>query len=153
MEMQILNDSDREFVRNRFENELVNEVNLILFTQSDLGGLVVPGRECETCAPTEQLLKEVSETSELINFKKLDIQKDAEEAARCGISRIPSFLVSREDETNIRYLGIPAGTEFPVLMEALVNVSSGEPKLAEETKAFLQTLTDELLIKTFVTPN
>ena len=46
--MQILNDSDREFVRNRFENELVNEVNLILFTQSDLGGLVVPGRECET---------------------------------------------------------------------------------------------------------
>ena len=89
----------------------------------------------------------------MINFKKLDIQKDAEEAARCGISRIPSFLVSREDETNIRYLGIPAGTEFPVLMEALVNVSSGEPKLAEETKAFLQTLTDEVLIKTFVTPN
>ena len=151
--MQILNDSDREFVRNRFENELVNEVNLILFTQSDLVGLVVPGRECETCAPTEQLLKEVSETSDLINFKKLDIQKDAEEAARCGISRIPSFLVSREDETNIRYLGIPAGTEFPVLMEALVNVSSGEPKLAEETKAFLQTLTDQVLIKTFVTPN
>ena len=151
--MQILNDSDREFVRNRFENELVNEVNLILFTQSDLGGLVVPGRECETCAPTEQLLKEVSETSDLINFKKLDIQKDAEEAARCGISRITSFLVSREDETNIRYLGIPAGTEFPVLMEALVNVSSGEPKLAEETKAFLQTLTDQVLIKTFVTPN
>jgi len=151
--MQILNDSDREFVRNRFENELVNEVNLTLFTQSDLGGLVVPGRECETCAPTEQLLKEVSETSDLIKFKKLDIQKDAEEAARCGISRIPSFLVSREDETNIRYLGIPAGTEFPVLMEALVNVSSGEPKLAEETKAFLQTLTDQVLIKTFVTPN
>ena len=151
--MQILNDSDREFVRNRFENELVNEVNLTLFTQSDLGGLVVPGRECETCAPTEQLLKEVSETSDLINFKKLDIQKDAEEAARCGISRIPSFLVSREDETNIRYLGIPAGTEFPVLMEALVNVSSGEPKLAEETKAFLQTLTDQVHIKTFVTPN
>ena len=151
--MQILNDSDREFVRNRFENELVNEVNLTLFTQSDLGGLVVPGRECETCAPTEQLLKEVSETSDLINFKKLDIQKDAEEAARGGISRIPSVLVSREDETNIRYLGIPAGTEFPVLMEALVNVSSGEPKLAEETKAFLQTLTDEVLIKTFVTPN
>lgn len=151
--MQILNDSDREFIKNRFENELVDEVNLTLFTQSDLGGLVVPGRECETCAPTEQLLKEVSETSDLINFKKLDIQNDAEEAERCGISRIPSFLVSKGEETNIRYLGIPAGTEFPVLMEALVNVSSGETKLTEETKDFLQTLTDEVLIKTFVTPN
>ncbi len=151
--MQILNDSDRELIINRFENELVDEVNLTLFTQSDLGGLVVPGRECETCAPTEQLLKEVSETSDLINFKKLDIQNDAEEAERCGISRIPSFLVSKGEETNIRYLGIPAGTEFPVLMEALVNVSSGETKLTEETKDFLQTLTDEVLIKTFVTPN
>ena len=151
--MQILNDSDREFIKNRFENELVDEVNLTLFTQSDLGGLVVPGRECETCAPTEQLLKEVSETSDLINFKKLDIQNDAEEAERCGISRIPSFLVSKGEETNIRYLGIPAGTEFPVLMEALVNVSSGETKLTEETKDFLQTLTDEVLIKIFVTPN
>ena len=151
--MQILNDSDREFIINRFENELVDEVNLTLFTQSDLGGLVVPGRECETCAPTEQLLKEVSQTSDLINFKKLDIQNDAEEAERCGISRIPSFLVSKGEETNIRYLGIPAGTEFPVLMEALVNVSSGETKLTEETKDFLQTLTDEVLIKTFVTPN
>ena len=151
--MQILNDSDRELVRERFQNELVNEVNLTLFTQNDLGGLVIPGRECETCAPTEQLLKEVSETSDLIHFKRLDIKNDAEEAARCGISRIPSFLVSRAEETNIRYLGIPAGTEFPVLMEALVNVSSGESKLAEETKTFLETLTDEILIKTFVTPN
>ena len=151
--MQILNDSDRELVRKRFQNELVNEVKLTLFTQNDLGGLVIPGRECETCAPTEQLLKEVSETSDLIHFKRLDIKNDAEEATRCGISRIPSFLVSREEETNIRYLGIPAGTEFPVLMEALVNVSSGESKLAEETKTFLETLTDEILIKTFVTPN
>ena len=61
--------------------------------------------------------------------------------------------MSREDETNIRYLGIPAGTEFPVLMEALVNVSSGEPKLSDETKTFLQTLSENILIKTFVTPN
>ena len=151
--MQILNDSDRELVRERFQNELVNEVKLTLFTQNDLGGLVIPGRECETCAPTEQLLKEVSETSDLIHFKRLDIKNDAEEATRCGISRIPSFLGSRAEETNIRYLGIPAGTEFPVLMEALVNVSSGESKLAEETKTFLETLTDEILIKTFVTPN
>lgn len=151
--MQMLNDSDREFIRDRFENELVNEVNITLFTQSDLGGLVVPGRECETCAPTEQLLKEVSETSDLIKLKKLDIRNDAEEASRCGISRIPSFLISREGETNVRYLGIPAGTEFPVLMEALVNVSSGESQLSDETKEFLETLTTNVLIKTFVTPS
>ena len=58
-----------------------------------------------------------------------------------------------EDETNIRYLGIPAGTEFPVLMEALVNVSLRESKLSDETKTFLQTLPEDVLIKIFVTPN
>ena len=151
--MQILNDSDKEIVKSRFENELVNEVNITLFTQMDLGGLIVPGRECETCAPTEQLLKEVSETSDLINFKKLDIRNDSEEAARCNVSRIPSFLVSKGDETNVRYLGIPAGTEFPVLLEALVNVSSDEPKISEDTKGFLDGLQEIISIKTFVTPN
>jgi len=151
--MQILNDSDKEIVKSRFENELVNEVNITLFTQMDLGGLIVPGRECETCAPTEQLLKEVSETSDLINFRKLDIRNDSEEAARCNVSRIPSFLVSKGDETNVRYLGIPAGTEFPVLLEALVNVSSDEPKISEDTKGFLDGLQEIISIKTFVTPN
>jgi alkyl hydroperoxide reductase subunit AhpF len=151
--MQILNDSDREIVKNRFENELASEVNITLFTQMDLGGLIVPGRECETCAPTEQLLKEVSEISDLITFKKLDIRNDTEEAARCNVSKIPSFLVSKGAETNVRYLGIPAGSEFPVLIEALVNVSSGEPKISEETKRFLDGLEENLLIKTFVTPN
>ena len=151
--MQILNDSDREIVKNRFENELVGEVNITLFTQMDRGGLIVPGRDCETCAPTEQLLKEVSETSDLINFKKLDIRNDSEEASRCNVSRIPSFLVSKGDETNVRYLGIPAGTEFPVLLEALVNVSSDEPKISEDTKGFLDGLQEIISIKTFVTPN
>ena len=151
--MQILDDSDREIVKTRFENELVSEVNITLFTQTDLGGLIVPGRECETCAPTEQLLREVSETSELINFRKLDIRSDSEEAERCNISRIPSFLVSKRDETNVRYIGMPAGTEFPVLMEALVNVSSDEPKISEETKGFLEDLEENVSIKTFVTPN
>ncbi len=151
--MQILNDSDKEIVKSRFENELVNEVNITLFTQMDLGGLIVPGRECETCPPTEQLLKEVSETSDLINFRKLDIRNDSEEAARCNVSRIPSFLVSKGDETNVRYLGIPAGTEFPVLLEALVNVSSDEPKISEDTKGFLDGLQEIISIKTFVTPN
>jgi alkyl hydroperoxide reductase subunit AhpF len=151
--MQILNDSDKEIVKSRFENELVNEVNITLFTQTGLGGLIVPGRECETCAPTEQLLKEVSETSDLINFKKLDIRNDSEEAARCNVSRIPSFLVSKGGETNVRYLGIPAGTEFPVLLEALVNVSSDEPKISEDTKGFLDGLQEIISIKTFVTPN
>jgi hypothetical protein len=52
--MQILNDSDKEIIKSRLENELVNEINITLFTQTDLGGLIIPGREGQTCPPTEQ---------------------------------------------------------------------------------------------------
>ncbi|PZC41300.1 MAG: hypothetical protein DK303_001583 [Chloroflexi bacterium] len=43
--MQILNDSDKEIIKSRLESESVNEINITLFTQTDLGGLIIPGRE------------------------------------------------------------------------------------------------------------
>ena len=70
-----------------------------------------------------------------------------------SIERIPTIVISRDGETNVRYLGIPAGTEFPVLLEAIVNVSSGAPKLSNETVTFLERLDSDVSIKVFVTPN
>ena len=66
---------------------------------------------------------------------------------------VPTIVFSRDDESNIKYLGIPAGTEFPVLLEAIINVSSGSPNLSEETISFLNSLEEEISIKVFVTPN
>jgi hypothetical protein len=43
--MQILNDSDKEIIKSRLESESMNEINITLFTQTDLGGLIIPGRE------------------------------------------------------------------------------------------------------------
>lgn len=151
--MQFLNESDSQFVRERFEKELDGDVTVTLFTQPDLKGLVVPGRDCESCAPTEQLLKEVSALSAKVNLRTINYREDVEESKLFSIERIPTIVISRDGETNVRYLGIPAGTEFPVLLEAIVNVSSGVPKLSDDTITYLERLDSDVSIKVFVTPN
>jgi thioredoxin reductase (NADPH) len=80
-------------------------------------------------------------------------REDIEASELANVERIPTILISKGEESNVRYLGIPAGTEFPVLLEAIVNVSSGAPNLNEETLEFLKDLENELTIKVFVTPN
>tara|TARA_B100001167_G_scaffold184240_1_gene143456 strand:- start:323 stop:778 length:456 start_codon:yes stop_codon:yes gene_type:complete len=151
--MRFLTENDSNFVRERFEKELVEDVTVTLFTQPDLKGLIVPGRDCETCQPTEQLLREVSDLSERVILQTVNHKEDREVSELANVERIPTILISKGEESNVRYLGIPAGTEFPVLLEAIVNVSSGAPNLNEETLEFLKDLEKELTIKVFVTPN
>ena len=151
--MRFLSENDSDFVRDRFEKELVEDVTETLFTHPDLKGLIVPGRDCETCQPTEQLLREVSDLSERVILQTVNHREDIEASELANVERIPTILISKGEESNVRYLGIPAGTEFPVLLEAIVNVSSGAPNLNEETLEFLKDLENELTIKVFVTPN
>ena len=151
--MRFLTENDSDFVRDRFEKELVEDVTVTLFTQPDLKGLIVPGMDCETCQPTEQLLREVSDLSERVILQTVNHREDREVSELANVERIPTIVISKGEESNVRYLGIPAGTEFPVLLEAIVNVSSGAPNLNEETLEFLQNLENELRIKVFVTPN
>ena len=151
--MRFLTENDSDFVRDRFEKELVEDVTVTLFTQPDLKGLIVPGMDCETCQPTEQLLREVSDLSERVILQTVNHKEDREVSELANVERIPTILISKGEESNVRYLGIPAGTEFPVLLEAIVNVSSGAPNLNEETLEFLKDLEKELTIKVFVTPN
>ena len=149
---QFLNQSDSDFVKSRFEEEMVHDVRLTLFTEPDLKGLLVPGMDCETCAPTQQLLEEVSLLSEKIQLDVVNHREDRELTESYGVARVPTIVFSRDDESNVKYLGIPAGTEFPVLLEAIINVSSGSPALSEETISFLSSLEEEISIKVFVTP-
>ena len=129
---EFLNQSDTNFVRSRFEKEMVEEVKVTLFTEPDLKGLIVPGMGCETCVPTQQLLEEVSRLSEKIQLNIVNYREEIELTKSYGVGMVPTIVFSRDDESNIKYLGIPAGTEFPVLLEAIINVSSGSPNLSEE---------------------
>ena len=130
---QFLNQSDSDFVKARFEEEMIDDVKLTLFTEPEL--------------------EEVSQLSEKIQLHVVNHRENRELTESYGVGMVPTIVFSRDDESNIKYLGIPAGTEFPVLLETIINVSSGSPSLSEETISFLGSLEEEISIKVFVTPN
>ena len=112
---------------------------------------------CEYCNDTQQLISEVSELSDKIEFRTLDVEADAELAKEYKVERTPMTVIARKDgdtvvDYGIRYAGIPAGHEFSSLIHTLTLVASGESGLNETTKKELESLDKDIRLQVFVTP-
>lgn len=112
---------------------------------------------CQYCGETAQLLEEVTALSDLLTFKRYDIDRDAEIAAAYKVDSVPGFvLVGREGDQlvdyGIRFKGIPAGHEFTSLVNDLLIVSQRNSNLSEETRQFLRELDQPVHLQVFVTP-
>ena len=151
--MPILQQREQEIVRQRFETELKRDVNITLFTQRNIGGLFIPGRECASCGPAQQMLDEVSALSPKISLEVIDFFGSPQEAKDRGVERIPAIIVSSNGEDNVRFYGLPAGFEFAVLLDAIVSASDNKSPLQLETRKRLRRLGSEAHIQVFVTPN
>jgi glutaredoxin-like protein len=135
-----LNEKDRNFLIQRFRNELVEPVKIILFTQNI---------NCEYCPETEQLLRELAETSEKIQLEVKNFVVDKLEVQKYKIDKVPAILVGNE---RIRYFGIPAGYEFAALIEDIVEVSRKSSFLSTSSQEKIRSLKVPINIKVFVTP-
>jgi len=96
--MPILSDQDRKTLETRFKKDLKRDVTLTLFTARSFGGLILPGRECQTCEQTEELLTEITEISSHIKLTVKDFYTEAEEALERGIDRIPCITLQAEGD-------------------------------------------------------
>ena len=150
--MPILQQSDEQAVRKRFDVEFKTPVNLRLFTQRNIGGLYIPGRECRTCGPTQQLLEEIVNLSPNLQLEIVDFWSDREEAAADGVEMIPATIVGAGDNHNVRFYGLPSGLEFAVLLDTIVATSSKRSPLSIETRRSLKKLEEDVHIRVFVTP-
>ncbi|MFN3870244.1 MAG: protein disulfide oxidoreductase [Aquificaceae bacterium] len=139
----LLNLEVRSQLKDIFSKELVNPVNLKLFSQA-IG--------CETCQITEELLKELAEVeSEKI---KLDIYSplvDRDISNAYQVERVPTIVIEGDKDYGIRYIGLPAGLEFTTLVQGIVQVSKREPRLSEKTIELLKTIDLPMEIMVFVT--
>jgi glutaredoxin-like protein len=135
-----LNEKDRNFLVQRFGNELVDPVKIILFTQSI---------NCEYCPETEQLLKELAETSQKIQLEIKNFAVDKSDVEKYKIDKIPAILVGNE---RIRYFGIPAGYEFAALIEDIIEVSRKVSFLTPASQQKILSIKVPINIKVFVTP-
>jgi alkyl hydroperoxide reductase subunit AhpF len=151
--MSILSDQDRETVRQRLDEELVDPVNVVVFSEP-VSGLYVPGRrECLSCKETEQLIREVAELSDKMNVEIHNIKEEPDLAAEWQIELTPTISISRNGDSGVRFLGLPAGYEFASFLETVISASKGDGAgLQPETLDKLHSVDGDLDIKVFVTP-
>ena len=149
--MPLLRDEDRRQLKQIFSGRLVDPVTLVLFTQHE-SPLIVPAQECQTCRETRQLLEELAQITDKIQLEVKDFVRDGEEARRLGIDNIPAIILRGKNKGTLRIFGIPAGYEFAVLVEDIIDLSTGTTRLSDETRQQLSALTEPVHIKVMVTP-
>lgn len=141
--MPLIPAKEREHIKKFFEENLVNPVRLVMFTQEI---------ECEYCAETRQLVEEIAQLSPKITAEIYNFITDKAEAEKYKVDKIPAIAVIGQKDYGIRFYGIPSGYEFTVLLEGIVDVSRGESGLSEASKKALATLSKPVHIQVFVTP-
>jgi len=140
--MAFLSAQDEQAVKTEFER-LGGPVKLTVFA-SELG----PDTNRQTIA----LVKEVAALDERISVAVLNPHIEREQAEAYGVDATPSVVVEGAEDYGIRFLGMPAGYEFSNLIDSIVAASLGEASLTDETKAALDGLTEDVVIKVFATP-
>jgi alkyl hydroperoxide reductase subunit AhpF len=149
--MGFLSPQDQQEIRNLFDR-LSGDVKLVYFTQRE-SPIFIPGEECETCKDTRLLLEEVTELSDKLSLEVHDFVADSEVARQYDVDRIPALVMTGDAvKGRIRYFGMPAGHEFSVLLGSLIDASTGQTEVADETRQILDEIKTDIHIQVFVTP-
>ena len=123
---------------------LKNPVRLAVFSQA----LADPESE-----QVRRLVEEMAALDPKLSVEAYNFVLDKEKAEALGIARIPAVAVlGQEQDYGIRFYGLPSGYEFGTLVDAVLDVSSGESGLSAETKAALAALERPVHVQVFSTP-
>ncbi|MCH8814166.1 MAG: thioredoxin family protein [Chloroflexi bacterium] len=143
---------EQDEIRLKFAQELIGPVKIDYFTETE-SALSVPGKTpCPYCKPTRQMLQELANLSDLVSLR-VHLMDQAEDArSKYGIERVPATVLRGLNGQFVKYYGIPSGTEFPALVESIVDISRKEVLLSLESQKALKSLEKDVSIRVFVTP-
>ena len=82
--MPLISEKDAEFLKKEFEENLVDPVKLVVFTQDF---------ECQFCAESRQIVEEIAELSETISAEVYDFVADKAMAELYSVDKIPAIAV------------------------------------------------------------
>jgi alkyl hydroperoxide reductase subunit AhpF len=141
--MALLTDEVAAQLKEEFAR-LVNPVRLVVFSQA----LTDPESE-----QVRRLIEEVGALDPKLTVESSNFVLDTERVQALGITRTPAVAVLGADKDyGIRFYGTPAGYEFGTLVDAILDVSSGQSGLSEPTRAALGALVRPVHIQVFSTP-
>src|SRR5438132_11445832 len=153
--MAVIPDQVREQLKDRFERAFTGPVHLTLYTRPGSSRLILPaGVGCATCQDAREMAELLRDAApEKITMEVVDVSRDEERALADGVPEVPTIAVAADSETGrIRFQGLPTGTEFPALIDAVERVSRAEHGLSEESVAALAQLTEPAEVMVFATP-
>jgi glutaredoxin-like protein len=144
---RLLNDQVTKQVRDIFK-DLKHPVQVLLFTEE---------HNCDYCADTQQLVREVVALSEKLHLEVYDLKKNADIARQYKVDKTPMIVLAALDgdqvtDYGIRLSGIPAGHEFSTLIHDLILVSGRDSGLSKAAREFLATIKEPVHLQVFVTP-
>jgi alkyl hydroperoxide reductase subunit AhpF len=141
--MALLSDEVVAQVKEEFA-QLANPVRLAVFSQA----LVDPDSE-----QVRRLVEELGALDPKVTAESYNFVLDAEKVKELGIARTPAVAILGGDKDyGVRFYGIPAGYEFGTLVDAIVDVGSGQSGLSEPTREALAALGQPVHIQVFSTP-
>jgi glutaredoxin-like protein len=124
---------------------LKKRVKLLLFTKE---------LECQYCKDTHQLLKELSETSEMLDLEVKNLILDKNDAEKYSIDKTPAIVMLDEEgkDYGIKFYGIPSGYEFSSLLEDILLLGTGEHGLSDKVVEQVKAIKKPVHLQVFVTP-
>ena len=146
---------DQQFLRDKFDTELTNDVKISLFTQRETR-IMLPGVDpqlSEYCAHANQLMNEVASLSDKIDLNIYYFITDTSKAQEYKIDKVPAIVLESEGNSGApRFFGLPAGYEFSTFLQDILDVSNGNIDLSEEAQQQLKEITKDVHILVFTTP-
>lgn len=141
--MALIDDETAAQLKEEFA-KLVSPVRLAVFSQA----LADPESE-----QVRRLVEELAALDPRLSVESYNFVLDKEKAEALGITRIPAVaILGAEKDHGIRFYGLPTGYEFGSLIDAILDVSSGDSGLLPETRQALLDLARPVHIQVFSTP-
>ncbi len=141
--MALLGDEVTAQLKTVFE-QLKNPVRLAVFSQA----MADPESE-----QVRRLMEELASAHDLLTTEPVNFVLDRERVEALGIVRTPAVAVlGAEKDYGVRFYGLPSGYEFGTLVDAIVDVSSGDSALSEPTRQALGALDKPVHVQVFSTP-
>jgi alkyl hydroperoxide reductase subunit AhpF len=100
-----------------------------------------------------RLVEELGALDPRISVESYNFVLDREKVEALGIARSPGIAVmGAEKDYGVRFYGLPTGYEFGTLVDAVLDVSSGDSGLSAPTRTALAALDRAVHIQVFSTP-
>jgi thioredoxin 1 len=139
----LIDSQTRELLKNKYSQELKDDVDLKVFTRD----IIIGGENPEYAQFSKEIVKELSQINKKIKAEYLS--PGDEIAKELNLSLSPTILIGKNNGFSIQYWGAPAGQISSTLIETISLVSQRKSGLNNSIREKLKNIDKNVLIETY----